>query len=88
MKMAGLDWELLFLETEDLFPKKSCFESNEKKCLEEIKKALFKNYNRSIIASPRSFINFIYILRLMTVHNQILLQNTFGDKICIFYGNS
>ena len=29
---AGLDWELLFLETEDLFPKKYCFESNEKKC--------------------------------------------------------
>ena len=24
----------------------------------------------------------------MTVHSQILLQNTFGDKICIFYGNS
>ena len=41
--MAGLDWELLFLETEDPFPKNYCFESNEKKCLEEIKKALFKN---------------------------------------------
>ena len=38
--MAGLDWELLFLETEDLFLKKYCFESNENKCLEEIKKAL------------------------------------------------
>ena len=43
LRKAGLDWELLFLETEYLFPKKYCFESNEKKCLEEIKKALFKN---------------------------------------------
>ena len=43
MDMAGLDWELLFLETEDLFLKKYCFQSNEKKCSEEIKKALLKN---------------------------------------------
>ena len=40
--MAGLDWDHLFLETEDRFPKKYCFESNEKKSLEEIKEEIFK----------------------------------------------
>ena len=29
--LAGLDWDNLFLETEDRFPKKTCFESNTQK---------------------------------------------------------
>ena len=40
--MAGLDWDHLFLETEDLFQKKYCFESNEKKSLDEIQKETFR----------------------------------------------
>ena len=42
VRKAGLDSDHLFLETEDLFPKKYCFESNEKKSLEGIQKETFK----------------------------------------------